>query len=51
MASPLVTNVLENMNMNQPISSYMEEVGEEMPESIFLQLTSQLSLSEMLAIV
>lgn len=29
MAGPLVNNVLSNMNLNEPISNYMEETGEE----------------------
>jgi hypothetical protein len=51
MASPLINNVLNNANLNQPISAYVENAGEEEPDSIFLMLTSQLSLSEMLAIM
>eukprot|EP00347_Sterkiella_histriomuscorum_P022410 403338593 len=51
MANPLLNNVLNNMNLDQPIINYMDESAEEQPESMFLQLTSQLSLQEMLAIM
>ena len=51
MASPLINNVLGGMNLNQPISNYIEGSEEDQPESLFLQLTSQLSLTEMLAIM
>jgi len=37
------------MDLNEPLSSYVGEEG--IPESIFLDLTSQLSLTEMLAIM
>ena len=44
MANPLLNNVLNNMNLDQPIINYMDDAAEEQPESMFLQLTSQLSL-------
>lgn len=36
--------------MDRPINQIIPDAEEEAPESLFMQLTSQLSLSEMLAI-
>ena len=51
MAAPMLNNVLSSVaNLDQPISTLVpEEEGE--PTSLFMQLTSQLSLSEMLALM
>lgn len=48
MASPLINNVLNQQSINQPISSLSDE---EESDSLFVQLTSSLSLSEMLALM
>ncbi len=36
MANPLISNVLNNMNMTEPISTYVADYDEGQPESIFL---------------
>ena len=50
MASPLISNVLSGANLNAPISDLTESEGAE-AESLFVQLTSQLSLVEILALM
>ena len=49
MAGPLLNNVIQQNNLDQPISSLVSD--EEQPESLFVQLTSSLSLTEMLALM
>jgi len=50
MAQPILNNVINQGNLDQPINQIVPEGEEEEPESLFMQLTSQLSLSELLAI-
>jgi hypothetical protein len=50
MAGPLLNNVLQSSNMNAPISSLVDEEEDE-TQSLFMQLTSSLSLAEMLAVM
>lgn len=49
MAAPLINTVLQHDNLDQPISDLV--CDEEAPESLFVQLTSALSLTDMLAIM
>lgn len=50
MASPLLNN-LQNANLNAPISNLVGATGEAQPESLFMKLTAQLSLTDMLAMM
>ena len=50
LAGPLLNNVLQQNNLNAPLSSLVDEEEKDEGQSLFMQMTSQLSLSEMLAI-
>ena len=50
MAAPLLNNVLQQNNMDQPISSLVDQEDLDSTESLFMQMTAQLSLTEMLAL-
>ena len=52
MAQPLINTVINQNNMDVPISEIVpdQQEGGEESESLFMQMTSQLSLTEMLAV-
>ena len=47
LANPLVSNILQNPDLNMPIADLIDE---EIPESLYEQITSQLSMMDMLAL-